>query len=145
MIPDSYTPPPPFPEYDLDGIGTVIAHEGDSYICRTADGRVIGWRAQTGTPDEATAAIDFTWSAANPRLAEVPTSVTRRQLLLALVGIGVTRSAIRAQIGDNEAGLIEFDEASTFDRTHPLVASLATALGMTSSQVDDLYRTAATL
>jgi hypothetical protein len=136
--------PTPFPEYAVEGVGTVIAHDGDSYMARTDDGRLIGWRAESGTPTESNAAADFSWSAANPRPAEVPASVTRRQLFLALNASGVTRSAIRAQISTEE-GLIEYDEASTFDRAHPLVAALATALGMTTEQVDDLYRSAATL
>jgi hypothetical protein len=63
--------PEPFPEYEVEGIGTVVAHEGDSYHARTEDGRKIGWRAQSGTPSEANAAADFTWSAANPRVPSV--------------------------------------------------------------------------
>lgn len=75
--------------------------------------------------------------------APVPASVTRRQLLLELNARGITRTAIRTQLGNDEAALIEFDEASEFARAHPLVGSLATALGLTSAQVDDVFRSAA--
>ena len=69
-------------------------------------------------------------------------------MFLALYGFNqsLTREAIRAMI-TSEAGLIEFDEALSFRRDHPLIAQLAAAaaVGMTSEQVDDLFRQAATL
>jgi hypothetical protein len=66
----------------------------------------------------------------------IPPSVTRRQLFLWLLGSkGLTRAQIRSMITD-ESGLIEFDEAISFERNHPLVAQLATALNMTKEDVD---------
>lgn len=78
-------------------------------------------------------------------VVEVPATVTRRQLLLALNAQGITRAMIRTQLAGNEASLIEFDEAANFDRSHALVAGLAAALGLTSEQADDLYRAASVL
>jgi len=74
----------------------------------------------------------------------VPSEVTRRQLFLWLNSIGITRAQVRGMI-TTEAALIEFDEATTFARAHPLVAQLATALGLTTEQVDEAFRNAATL
>ena len=74
----------------------------------------------------------------------VPSEVTRRQLFLWLNSLGITRAQVREMI-QGEAGLIEFDEATTFARAHPLVAQLADALGMTDAQVDEAFRAAANL
>lgn len=75
----------------------------------------------------------------------VPAEVIRRQLLLALYGAGITREQIRGMLEGNEAALIEYDEALTFRRDHALIASLANAVGLSSAQVDDLFRSAAAL
>lgn len=83
---------------------------------------------------------------ANPPVAPVPVPlrVSRRGLFLALLEIdaSLTRSAIRASLGSNEAALIEFDEAQFFERSHPLVAVLADALGFDDGDVDDVFRRA---
>ncbi len=121
-------------------------------IFRISDGAIL-----TILRDDATASVpdgfaarateQADWSA--PRVQEpvpVPASVTRRQLFLAVYNtLGLTRAQIRASLGTNEAALIDFDEAQTFERGHLLVAQLATQLGLTSAQVDDLFRLAATL
>lgn len=73
-----------------------------------------------------------------------PEQVTRRQLFLWLNGIGITRAQVRGML-TTEAALIEFDEATTFARAHPLVAQLAAALGLTAEQVNEAFRNAATL
>jgi len=46
-----------------------------------------------------------------------------------------------------EAQRIELDEAADFERAHPMVAALAAhpSLNLTSDQVDDIFRAAATL
>ncbi|HSV73449.1 MAG TPA: hypothetical protein VLH79_06795 [Chthonomonadales bacterium] len=144
--------PPAFVEYVVEGVGTVLEPQGVSgYRVRLPSGAVVAYLAQSGNPCEANAAADIAYARANPPPAPVPTSVTRRQLLLALNQAGVTRAAIRATLTAiedptaREAALIEFDEAATFDRTHALVAQLASVLGLTSAQVDAIYRNAATL
>lgn len=117
----------------------IVAWDGYSYVDEL--GRT-HWSG-AAEPSEADAADAI----GNPRTPPlpVPASVTRRQLLLALYPLGVTREAIRAQIGANEAALIDFDEALTFERTHPLVGQLASALGMNTEQVDAIFRAAAQL
>ncbi len=80
--------------------------------------------------------------------AAVPVKVTRRQLFLALLQVdeALTRDAIRAMLS-TEAQRIELDEAAEFERAHPMVAALAAhpTLNLTSDQVDDIFRAAATL
>ena len=146
-MPDEIELPPPFVPYAIAGIGTVVAHTGDTYEVRAPNGSVYGYRAHSGTPSTENAAADIAFAIANPPAfpQPVPPSVTRRQLLLVLNAAGVTRAMIRAQIGDNEAALIEYEEATSFDRAHPLVAHLAAAMGLGTEQVDDLFRSAAQL
>lgn len=45
----------------------------------------------------------------------------------------------------NEPALIEFDEALSFAREHPLIGALAAQLGLSAAEVDDLFRAAALL
>ena len=94
-----------------------------------------GWQVIDLTPEEI--------AAKNP----VPASVTRRQLLLVLASLEppILPSMIEAMIGDNQIGLIEFQNAGSFERSHPLVAQLATALDMTPEDVDNIFRQASKL
>lgn len=83
---------------------------------------------------------------ANPPLvpAPVPSVVSRRQLFLWLNAAprNITRAMLRASLAGNEAALIELEEAVEFQRSHPLVASLAASLGI---DADTAFREAATL
>lgn len=125
-------------------LGTVTGVEGSTYIITTIDGRCIGITAN-GDPSEANVESDI----ANPPapVVAVPAKVTRRQLFLALLAhdASLTRANLRASLAGNEAALIEFDEAIEFERSHPLVASLAASLGMSEADADNLFVIAATL
>jgi len=88
-----------------------------------------------------------TWSAAPTPGA--PTEVTMRQARLALLGAGHL-SAVEAAINAlaepaKTVARIEWDYSNTLQRANPLVAQLATALGLTSEQVDALFTAAAAL
>jgi len=78
-------------------------------------------------------------------------SLTRRQLLLGLLTIGITADAVEAQIAliedpqERAASMIEWQAAGLYNRDHPLVAELALAFELPESQVDDLWRWAAGL
>jgi hypothetical protein len=134
-IPDGRTPPEPPghayvpdlppPTYDPD-------RQRIERAAPTVDG--YGWKR-----------IDLT--AAEIRQRTVPASVTRRQLLLVLASQdpAITREAIRGMLAGNELGLIEFEEARDFERAHPLIGQLATALGMDEATVDQLFIAAAQL
>jgi hypothetical protein len=138
--------PPAFAEYEVPGVGTVIAPEGEpGYRVRLPSGAVTAFPALSGEPCEANAAADIAHAMANPPAAPVPSTVTRRQLFLWLNAQGITRAALRTQLAGNEAALIELEEATEFQRSHPLVAQLGATLGLTSAQIDDAFRGAAAL
>ena len=76
--------------------------------------------------------------------------ITARQLRLALLGAGITPSHIDAQIAAlpspaREAAQIEWEYATTYEREHPLIAQIGSALGLDTDQVDALWRQALTL
>lgn len=80
----------------------------------------------------------------------VPAEVTRRQARQALFlngyldQVAVKINAIADPIIRTMAQ-IEWEDSQTFRRDRPLVISIGTALGMTSTQLDDLFIQAATL
>jgi len=79
----------------------------------------------------------------------VPQVVTMRQARLALVQSGLlpqVNTAVAAMPGaQGDAARIEWEFSSTVERHRPLVQALGAALGLTESQLDDLFRLAATL
>jgi hypothetical protein len=87
-----------------------------------------------------------------PAPAPMPT-ITRRQLRLALLNrFGLTSAQVEAEIAalprapiEREAAMIEWQDATTYERDHWLVIALGAALGLTTAQIDDAWREAATL
>jgi hypothetical protein len=79
----------------------------------------------------------------------VPDSVTMRQARLALFGAGKL-AAVDAAIASmpspyKEAAQIEWEFSGEVRRRQPLVLQLGPALGLTTEQIDNLFRQAATL
>ena len=85
-----------------------------------------------------------------PSMEPIP-SCTQRQIRLWLLGKGVTDAQVRAIIAqlptalEREEALIEYDYATCYLRTHPLIASLGLALGFTSEQMDAGFQEASQL
>jgi len=79
----------------------------------------------------------------------VPDVVTMRQARLALLQNGMltqVNTAVANMSGAaGDAARIEWEFSSTVERNRPLVQSLIGVLGLTESQLDDLFRQAATL
>ncbi len=80
----------------------------------------------------------------------VPASVTRRQAKQALLLAGLlshVQPAIDAIPDATQRGMaqIEWDESLEFERSRPLLINLATALGLSSEQLDALFIQAAAL
>ena len=79
----------------------------------------------------------------------VPAEVTMRQARLALLQAGklaAVNAAVAAMPGAaGDTARIEWEFSSTVERHRPLVEALGASLGMTADQLDDLFRTAATL
>lgn len=79
----------------------------------------------------------------------VPQFVTMRQARLALLDAGLLSSVDAAIAAMSEpaksAAQIEWEYASEVQRGNGMVPAMAAALGMTESQIDDLFIAAATL
>ncbi len=71
--------------------------------------------------------------------------LTARQFRLGLVGAGLTPAQVTATIEampagpDKETALIEWEYATTFNRMHPLIATVGAALGLTDEQIDAMW------
>jgi len=79
----------------------------------------------------------------------IPTSVTMRQARLALLGAGLLASIDTAIASlpspQKEAAQIEWDYAQEIKRDWPTLLALASLLGLSSEQLDELFITAAGL
>ena len=75
----------------------------------------------------------------------VPSSVTPRQARLALLQDGYLNQVDLAVKNAGRDTQIAWDYAISIDRNSPLVATIGTAIGLTDSQIDDLFILAATL
>lgn len=87
---------------------------------------------------------------AQPVVLPVPASVTRRQARQALVLAGkfdLVQPAIDAIPNALQRKLmqIEWDDSQAFERDRPSLIAIGGAIGLTSAEVDDLFRTAVTL
>lgn len=102
--------------------------------------------------EEMTQAEYDAWLAEQPPTPEppppVPEEVTQRQFRLALIDFGIDPDALTADFGKisdkktRQKALAELEFAGHIRRDHPLVAQFAAARGMTSAQVDALFRAA---
>ncbi|RVO54935.1 hypothetical protein [Sinorhizobium meliloti] len=78
-------------------------------------------------------------------------SLTARQLRLGLVGNGYSMSQVSAVIdampegADKETARIEWEYATTFERTHPLIGTVGAALAIGEEQIDTMWTEAASL
>jgi hypothetical protein len=72
--------PTPFPEYEIAGVGTVIKHDGSTYIVRTSDNRVIGFPTQT-EPSEANGAADWAAWESRPPVPPPPVRLTPLEVI----------------------------------------------------------------
>lgn len=78
-------------------------------------------------------------------------ALTRRQARLGLLSIGITVEDVEGHIAaivdpaDRAAALIEWQDATTYERDHALVADLATAFNLPAAQVDALWIWAASI
>ena len=116
--------------------------EGGVYTLakETGETRVI----QEGEEIAAVAAEFF-----GPSVLPAPEAVTARQARLALLGAGklaMVEGALAQIPGvQGEAARIEWEYATDIRRDSPLIGALAPMLGLTSEQVDGLFRAAAGL
>ncbi|MDK1493364.1 hypothetical protein QN219_25505 [Sinorhizobium sp. 7-81] len=97
--------------------------------------------------------IDGEWMAEEiPKLPPVHMpALSSRQIRLGLVSSGFTLAQVSAIIeampdgADKETARIEWEYATTFNRTHPLIGSVGVALGLTDEQIDTMWTAALSL
>ncbi|MBK5571816.1 MAG: hypothetical protein I8N66_36260 [Ensifer sp. SSB1] len=90
---------------------------------RWQNGAVVAYEPPASSPEEARAAMR---------------PLTARQPRLGLLDAGISPSAVSVTLGgvlagpDKNKAQIEWDYATTFDRTHPLIATVGSALGLSA-------------
>lgn len=77
--------------------------------------------------------------------AAVPTALTMRQARLALLQSNLLSQVDTLVAAMPPASRIEWEFAATVERSHPLVAALASNLSLTGQQLDSLFTLGATL
>lgn len=90
------------------------------------------------------------WVEPPPQPAPVPTSVTRRQAVQALIladKIDLVQPVIDSIPDPLQRKLMqaEWDESQEFQRNRSSLIAIGTAIGLTSEGIDNLFRTAVTL
>ncbi|MDI6836125.1 MAG: hypothetical protein QMD99_10470 [Rhizobiaceae bacterium] len=123
---------------------------------------VLGWVTTTTSPDdEETSGLYGEMVAAGGVAAYIPPTpeearlnmppLTARQFRLGLVAAGISPSQVTAAIDAMSAGIekdkaqIEWEYATTFTRTHALIATVAQVLGLTDEQIDTMWTAALSL
>ena len=75
----------------------------------------------------------------------VPQVVSRAQFILALLAIGLLDEVEAAIEQADRAAQINYNERLEFERSFPLIATMAAVLGKTDADIDALFVLAATL
>lgn len=73
-------------------------------------------------------------------------SLTSRQLRLGLITNGISLASVQATLEampngiTKETALVEWEYATTFNRTHPLISMVGGALGLSEAQIDVMWK-----
>lgn len=128
--PDGYAPVEPVDPPTCDNIS--------QYVREVSPVLVAGkWTQQWEVVELDLAAVAANQAAA--RKARVPTTLTVRQAKLALLAAGLLDDVDAAVAGADRATQVEWEYATTVERTWPTLVAMATALGMTDTQLDNLF------
>lgn len=65
--------------------------------------------------------------------------ITARQLRLALLSIGVQEADVDMKLVNDPAGMVEWKYASSYKKSHPLIAGLSASFGLPTEQVNSLW------
>lgn len=86
-----------------------------------------------------------------PPVGRLTPTLTRRQLRLGLLANGITTAQVEGVIAaipdpvDREVAQIEWADATSYERSHPLVDQIGVALGLSPEQIDAMWLAAASL
>lgn len=101
------------------------------------------WEQQWNIIDMTTEEVEAKAEAA--RIAAIPVSVSPRQIRQALTRAGL-RAAVEAAVAAGDQDTKDWWEFATdFQRAHPMVIAMGTALNVTPLQLDDLWTLAGSL
>jgi hypothetical protein len=129
-------------------------------VVRVSDGKVVnfvrpdypaGWEPGEGLILVADVDLPEGWTRAEPDLGPVPDTISARQIRLWLVSHGVSLVAVETAIDSISDAMqrdlvrVEWEYAPYCERQHPMIATLGTALGFTSEQIDHAFREASQL
>jgi len=86
----------------------------------------------------------------NLPIAGIPLSVTPRQIRIALITSGITLSTIESAIDSlpepqKSITRVTWEYSVEFQRSNPLLSSMAPMLGLSNEQIDSLFLLASTL
>ena len=122
--------------------------EEDQYLSRANDPYGINPQIRQWLSENPDAPVHSYVPPSPPTPEEVRAAMpplTARQFRLGLVNSGLTTAQVTTAIEampagpDKEAALIEWEYAATFNRVHPLIASVGTALGLVDEQIDAMW------
>lgn len=68
----------------------------------------------------------------------VPQTLTPRQFRLALLQVGLLDD-VEAMTAQSREHQIYFEYSLDFERNHPLLVTMASAIGLSDTQIDDLF------
>ena len=117
----------------------------DNRIVGTATDEYTGPEAFFTAPEGFDIAKLDSYRLVNGQVTDVPYSVTRFQARAALAASGLLPSVEAAIASADQFTQIAWADAQEFRRESPTMNALAGVLGLSSAQLDDLFRQAATI
>lgn len=139
-----------FEPYDVPGIGTVTAHDGDTYVVNV--GRAsYGYKSPSGMPSRDLAAGEIAYAIANPPAFPVPVPsevpAWRLHAVAEIAGLsGAIGTALSSLSGPAKiVASAAWYQGNTIERNSATVVALGAALGLTPTQLDELFIQAASL
>lgn len=127
-----------------DAAGTLREIDDALYAAWVAAGnpKAAGWTLAPPRPSPAAQWTGAGWAVPEP---QPPASVTATQIRLWLVQRGLSLDAVSAAIAatpdspEREMLLVQWEYSPALERGHPLVAILASALGLSGKQIDQAF------
>lgn len=116
-----------------------FVHTPSGSVTKDTKGEIDGWR-WFDSEFEA-----YTYFGLSTPSAERPDEVTRMQAKIALKRAGLLPTIEQVVAAADEETQMMWAEALHFRRTSPLLNQLATAIGMSSQDMDDLFALAKTI